>query len=112
MATFLNGCNSGDLRQDVTGSNGSQQSGILSWLTPTIYIDGTSIDPADIKEYKIYYRTESDSYSANNYLQISAPTTSIALSGLNLPSGIFYVVVTAVVTDGLESDFSNEVVLK
>jgi hypothetical protein len=106
LSTMLSGC-----RSDSGSFDGRHGGRILSWATPTIYSDGTPLEPADIKEYRLYYRTEAGSYSPGAYVPVSAPNTNVDLTGLNIPSGAYYVVVTTVNTTDIESDFSDEVAL-
>ncbi len=81
----------------------------MSWDAPTTYIDGSGLDPANgIKEYRIYYRTETGTYSAEGYYPVSAPTTSVSVN-LPISPGTYYFVVTAVDQTDMESYFSNEV---
>jgi hypothetical protein len=83
----------------------------LAWDAPATYSDSSSLNPAtEIREYRIYYRTGTGSYSAGNRRTVSASATSVSVNSLNLPSGTYYFVVTAVDQTDMESDFSNEVI--
>lgn len=56
--------------------------------------------------YRLYYGTGTRTYSTN--VSILAPTTTCTVTGLH--SGLtYYFAVTAYCTDGLESDYSDEV---
>ncbi len=80
----------------------------LAWDAPTTYTDGSS--PVDLVEYRVYFSTSSDSYSAESYYPVSAPTTSVKVKDV-IPqaAGMYFFVVTAVDKNGAESVFSNKV---
>jgi hypothetical protein len=102
IAAILTGCNTG-------GSvSVNAVSGTLLWSAPTSYTDGNPLGPSDLKGYRIYYRTETESYSVDNSYFVPVPTTSASIQSLKLAPGIYYFVVTAVDSADVESDFSNE----
>jgi hypothetical protein len=75
----------------------------VSWVAPTENNDGTPLN--DLDGYRIYYGDTSGVYAAPvEVTDITA--TSIALS---LPSGSYYVAMTAMNRNGDESGYSNEV---
>ena len=75
----------------------------LSWVAPTENVDGTPL--TDLAGYRIYYGDDSQSYP--NATDINdANATNFALT---LPSGSYYVAMTALDVDGNESAYSNEV---
>jgi hypothetical protein len=94
-----------------TGSSGDNSlytgNAILSWSTPTQYVDGSPLLAGDITGYKVYVGSSSRTY-AYNYL-VSASTTSVRIRDLNVPKGSFYVAVTTLDKSGYESDYSGEV---
>lgn len=92
----LVGCSGGD------GSS-SNSSPSLSWVAPSEREDGSALSPSEIVGFRIYYGTESGNYS--NTVDIDDHTaTQAVLAGI--PSGDFFVVMTAVDVDGRESSFS------
>lgn len=76
----------------------------LSWEAPTENVDGTNL--SGLSGYKIYYGTTSGAYQDS--VEIREGTTSSAT--LTLPVGTYYLVMTALDLDNVESDYSNEVV--
>ena len=100
---FINGCGGGG--GDSTGENNQQEEMMevtLHWDAPTQYTDSTPIDPDDITGYTLYYGTESGYYT-------EAVSSETATCTLTLSKNTYYFVVTATVSDGSESDYSNEV---
>ena len=78
----------------------------ITWSAPLLREDGSTLDLADVAEYRIYYGTEPGDYQ--NQIDIDGNSTLEGkVSGLK--SGKYYVVVTAVDTDGRESLYSSEV---
>ncbi|HEX7034414.1 MAG TPA: fibronectin type III domain-containing protein [Pseudomonadales bacterium] len=76
----------------------------MSWQAPTHNTDGTPL--TDLAGYRIYYGLTGRNYT--DQLPVSAASaTSYSLS---LPSGDYYFAMTAADADGVESDYSNEVV--
>ena len=75
----------------------------LSWLAPTENVDGSAL--TDLAGYKIYYGDSSRSYSNSTDVN-DANATSFSFT---LPSGSYYVAMTALDVDGNESAYSNEV---
>lgn len=74
----------------------------LAWDAVTAYADGSPL--TDLAGYKVYYGTAPGSYSSS--IDVGKVTT-YTIS--NLPSGVYYVVVTVRNLSGKESGFSNEV---
>lgn len=75
----------------------------LSWTAPQTRVDGSAL--TNLAGYKIYYGTQSGSYSAQ--VSITTPgTTTYVIQ--NLGPGTYYFVTTAVDSDGNESSFSAE----
>ena len=74
----------------------------LSWTAPTQNEDGSAVD---LTAYKFYYGTSPGSYS--NQVRINSPgMTTYVLE--NLTPATYFVVATAISTNGAESAFSNE----
>jgi hypothetical protein len=107
LAMAIAGCSSGGGGAGFDPSSSTTIS--LAWDPPTSYCDGSDLVPAGIKEYRIYYRTETSSYSTGSYYPVSAPATSVTVTNLNLPSGTYSFIITAVDQMNMESGFSNEV---
>ena len=98
-------CSGGD-----GGSSGgsSSSSAKLSWVAPSAREDNSVLVLSDIAGFRIYYGVTSGDYS--NTVDIDDHTaTQTVLAGL--PSGTYFVTVTAVDVDGRESTYSAEVVI-
>jgi hypothetical protein len=79
------------------------------WDAPTTCTDGSAL--LDLKEYRIYFSTSPDPYSAGSYYLVSASTTGVKVKDvLPLETGTYYFVVTAVDSADRESTPSNEVI--
>ena len=74
----------------------------LSWQAPTEREDGTPIvDPStEIAGFRVYYGTASGDYQRQVEVDDSAATQAQVFT---IPTGIYYVVVTAIDMDGRES---------
>lgn len=79
----------------------------LSWLAPVEREDGHALALNEIVGYRIYYGTSSGVYE-NSVLVEDAGTNSLDIDGI--PVGTWYLVVTTLDADGLESAYSAEVV--
>lgn len=75
----------------------------LSWQAPSRNEDGSRL--ADLAGYRIYYGTDSGSYTHSVDVEPGVTSRSLALE-----SGDYYFVMTALDAAGNESLFSNEVV--
>src|SRR5690606_17688356 len=78
-------------------------SATLSWTAPTQRTDGTPLD--DLAGYKVYWGTESRDYTESVQIDNSGVTTYVVE---NLGPGTYYFALTALSSDGFESDYSNE----
>ena len=86
-------------------SYASNRTAIIQWVSPTAYDDESALDPAtEILGYKVYYGTESGSYTTT--VDVGANETETSITGL---SGTYYFVVTSVSTEFEESEYSNEI---
>lgn len=83
----------------VQNANGSIS---LSWTPPTQNEDGS---PVELAAYKFYYGTSPGSYS--NQVRVDSPGIDMYVLE-NLTPATYYVVATAIGTNGAESAFSNE----
>lgn len=76
----------------------------LNWQAPTENVDGTPL--TDLAGYRIYYGQLSRSYTGDSAVDDpSASSTTISL-----PSGTYYVAMTALDAEGNESTYSNEII--
>jgi len=75
----------------------------LEWVAPTERVDGTPL--TDLAGFKVYWGTESRSYTQSVEIDNPAVTTYVVD---NLGPGTYYFATTALTEDGLESDYSNE----
>ena len=95
-------CSGGDGGLAVTSS----QAVNLTWVAPSEREDGTGLSLSEITGFRIYYGAQSGDYS--NTIDIDDHTaTQTVLAGI--PSGTYFVAVTAVDVDGRESQHSEEV---
>lgn len=80
----------------------------LSWVAPTERVDNEQLLPGEIAGYTIYY-----GMNTGNYVSKLDINDGAALSAsIDLPTGFtYFFVITARDTEGLESDYSTEVVL-
>jgi hypothetical protein len=74
----------------------------LSWAPPTQNEDGSDVDLAG---YKFYYGTSPGNYT--NQLRVDSPGIHMYVLE-NLTPATYYLVATAISTNGTESAFSNE----
>lgn len=91
----LVGCSGGD----GSSSNSSPR---FSWVAPSERSDGAALSLSEIAGFRIYFGTESGGYS--NTIDIDSDETQVIFDGV--PSGVYYVVMTTIDSDGLESTFS------
>ena len=80
--------------------NGSMS---LSWVAPSENVDGSRL--TDLAGYRVYYGDSSRDYA--DMTDISSPSSTATT--LILPSGDYYVAMTALDQEGNESSYSNEV---
>jgi hypothetical protein len=74
----------------------------LHWRPPTRNADGTPL--TSLAAYRIYFGSQSRNYS--DHVEVRAPASTFSLA---LPSGDYYLAMTAIGADGDESGYSNEV---
>ncbi len=79
----------------------------ISWMPPTEKTDGSAV--GSLAAYKIHYGSASRAYT--NVVTVSNPSLSRYVIQ-NLTPGTYYVAMTALTSDGLESDFSSETVAR
>ncbi len=110
IITSLFGCGGGGANLDASSSGNSDQTATvtLAWDAPTTNTDGSPLNPAtDLSQYKIYYGTESLTYTT--VVNVTNPGTTTISQTLNLSPGTYYFSVTTVDASGQESSHSNEV---
>jgi hypothetical protein len=78
----------------------------LSWVAPTSRADGTAMSLSDIDRYRIFYGTSAGSYP-NSIDVTDGSATSATIT--SLPAGTYYVVMSTVDVNGLESTKSTPV---
>jgi len=77
----------------------------LRWQAPELREDGSQLDDS-LAGYRIYHGSFSRNYS--DVVEINDPTAT--QRSFQLVSGTYYFAMTAIDRQGLESDYSNEVV--
>ena len=80
----------------------------LSWTMPSTREDGAPLQLSEIASFHIYYGTEAGDYQ--NQVDIDDPSAESAQIEA-LPSGTYYVVLTAIDHDGRESVYSSEIMI-
>lgn len=103
----LTACNSGggdSSPETAPGLNGAY----LSWMAPSEREDGTGLSLTEIAGYRVYYGenpgeyTDSVDINDQSMMQMTLDT---------IPSGTYYIAVTAIDTEGHESVLSSEIVV-
>ena len=77
----------------------------VSWAAPTQREDGSDLNPGEITTYRIYYGAAT-SQGYDDTIEVNAVSSSTTISGL--AQGNYKVAVSAVDTNGIESDLSGE----
>ncbi|HHJ36220.1 MAG TPA: hypothetical protein ENJ87_10690 [Gammaproteobacteria bacterium] len=80
----------------------------LSWLAPSQREDGSVMVLSDIASYRIYYGTTTGFYQ--NQFDVGGGA-SVQAQIPRVPVGVYFVVVTVIDTDGLESTYSPEIIV-
>jgi hypothetical protein len=82
----------------------------IAWDVTYQYSDNSPLDFSEIQGYKVYFGTQTKQY--NNVIFVDDPAmTSCAIPVSSSDStSTYYVAMTVVTKDGLESDYSNEIV--
>ncbi|MGI9304103.1 MAG: hypothetical protein ACR2RB_15585 [Gammaproteobacteria bacterium] len=99
-----NGGDASNTGSPAGGLSGGDGTAALSWTPPTTNIDGSAL--LDLAGYRIYYGTESQSYTEVKVVENIGVADTI-IDGLQ--AGTYYFAATAIDTSGNESAFSNEV---
>lgn len=88
----------------VTGINVNGT--VVTWARPEAREDGTQLSVEDIKGYRIYYGAEQGRYQG----QIDIDNGAVEERKLNgIPSGVYFLVITAIDVEGRESLYSSEI---
>jgi hypothetical protein len=77
-------------------------SALLTWVPPTQNTDGTAL--VNLASYKVYWGTTQGNYPSSAVVSSPSATTYLVE---NLVPGTYFFVVTAVNSQGAESQFSN-----
>ncbi len=85
------------------GSGGAAGSVSLSWVAPDMREDFSGLDTAEIGGFRIYYGAVEGVYTGR--IDIADPTAT-EFTATNLPSGNFFIVMTALDSIGRESEYS------
>ena len=78
----------------------------IAWRAPTQNVDGTTIQPGELIGYGVHYGNSSRSYIHSEYLWDG----QLLAAQIAMPSGSFYVAMTAVNYLSEESGYSNEII--
>ena len=78
----------------------------LGWTAPSARTDGTALSLSEISEYRIYYGPAPGNYT-NSFTVTNSGATSAVIS--NVQSGTWYVAMTTVDSNGVESSQSGAV---
>jgi hypothetical protein len=106
LASSLASCSGGD--GGLAGESGVSLGTLgLSWTVPTEREDTTPLLISEIAGYRVYYGSVAGDYQ--NQVDVDSSLNVAQVPAL--PSGTYYVVVTAIDTEGRESLYSPEVVI-
>jgi hypothetical protein len=108
LAIIVSGCCISGCHKGKDGANftSSTPDTTLAWDAPMTYTDGSAL--LDLQEYRVYYSTSPNPYTAGTYYPVSAPITSVKVKDvISQGTGTYYFVVTAVDSGDRESDPSN-----
>ena len=101
-ALLLTDCGGGGSGE--TSGNPADGSAKLSWMAPTLRTDGTPLD--NLAGYRIYYDTTRSGFRSQ--IRVDNPS-AITWTVTGLSRGTWYFAMTAVDSNGLESDRTNVV---
>jgi len=115
ISLLLSACGGGSGGSVAVGGGGSaavgggtgriQQKVTLSWTAPVTRTDGSSIAPAELDGYRIYYGNSPSNLS----MQLDINDATQTSASIDLPPGSYDIAVTVYDVNGLESSFSNVV---
>jgi len=97
-------------KNSVSGSSSTTGKKALkvSWNAPLKREDDSTLDLIEIAEYRVYYGNKTGDY--DNVIVVDGNSTFEA-EDPSVPKGTYYVAVTAIDSDGLESGYSQEIVV-
>jgi hypothetical protein len=78
----------------------------VSWTPPTLNEDGSALALTELAEYKLYYGTSSGNHDNDKWVSVGTGLTTYVIE--NLTPATYFIVATAINSDGVESGFSNE----
>jgi fibronectin type 3 domain-containing protein len=114
LSIIISGCPKNDASLPISSTPTTQT---LTWDAPINYTNGDGLADAEIKEYKVYYSSSHITQPSVNFYPIFFdPNSSVTPTKVNIKdiipqaTGTYYFVVTSVDKNGVESDFSNEVI--
>jgi len=93
---------------DSAGTGPDLNTPVLSWVAPSEREDGSGLSLSEIARFRVYYGTSSGDYSDTIDINDNA---AVQMALVNIPSGTFFIAITAVDADGLESTYSTEVIV-
>ncbi len=89
----------------ITVTDTPEGSITVSWNLPTRNVDGTPL--TDLAGYRIYYGMDSRRYTE----RVTIENPSVSRFAINdLIAGTYYLAVTSIDSEGIESDYSSEIV--
>lgn len=103
FVSSLTACSGGDGGMAASGGKITLGDLGLGWTVPGLREDGTVLLGTEISAYRIYYGTVSGDYPDQVEVKVGSNNVNIP----QIPVGTYYVVVTAVDTDGRESRYSS-----
>jgi hypothetical protein len=107
-STGIPGGSSSNSSGSTSEPSGSLSKLSLSWVAPSEREDDTGLSLSEITGYRIYYGTETRNYQNQfNVDDSSAEQAQI----VDIPKGVYYLVMTTIDSDGRESSYSSEVVI-
>ena len=98
----------GDFSGLISNPSGSNAALNLTWTAPSERADNTGLSLSEIAGYRIYYGIETGNYP-NQFVVNDGSAEQAQIEDVP-PSGVYYLVMTTIDTDGRESSYSSEVV--
>ena len=81
----------------------------ITWVAPIEREDSTPIILSEIETYNVYYGNSPGDYQ---YKIDNSEVTTDSIYIPDFPGGTYYFVITTVTTDGLESQYSDEITVQ
>ena len=100
--------NNSELTSGIEQGDSSQKALKVSWSAPLKREDDSTLNLIEIAEYRVYYGVKTGNY--NNVIVVDGNSTFEAEDS-NVIEGTYYVAVTVVDSDGLESGYSQEIIV-